>query len=85
MGISATTGGCRVWADTGAVGGGIGGGGTAVRLIPQDEQKATPGGTSLPQLGQYDMILVLFFMYKEVTLLVLRSLLINVSWEGLLK
>ena len=66
MGISATTGGCTVWAGTGAVGGGIGGDGTTVRLIPQDGQKATLGGTSLPQLGQYDMILTLFFMYKNL-------------------
>ena len=61
MGTSATAGGCNgtVEAGMGAAGWGIGCDGTAVRLTPQDGQKAAPGGHSLPQLGQ-DMILICF-------------------------
>ena len=43
----------------GAAGWGIGCDGTAVKLVPQDWQKAASGGASLPQLGQ-NMIFIYF-------------------------
>jgi len=43
----------------GAAGWGIGCDGTAVKLAPQDGQKAASGGASLPQLGQ-NMIFIYF-------------------------
>jgi len=67
MGTSPTAvgGNGTVGAGGGGTGWDIGGGGTLVRLTPQNLQKTALWGTSLPQLGQYDMTSIFFSKYKE--------------------